>query len=75
MTLVLFKLYISLCVTLMSFARGENPKIECAAMDGDPNTRRVLVSENIFWPNGLTGKITDFLIFIRLYNYKYFLFQ
>jgi low density lipoprotein receptor-related protein 5/6 len=23
-------------------------------MDGDPNSRMVLVNDNIFWPNGLT---------------------
>ncbi|XP_015518016.1 low-density lipoprotein receptor-related protein 6 isoform X1 [Neodiprion lecontei] len=33
---------------------GDVPKIETAAMDGDPNTREVIVSEDIFWPNGLT---------------------
>lgn len=33
---------------------GETPKIERAGMDGDPDTRVVIVSENIFWPNGLT---------------------
>lgn len=33
---------------------GEVPKIERAGMDGDPDTRVVIVSENIFWPNGLT---------------------
>nr|XP_023018542.1 low-density lipoprotein receptor-related protein 6 [Leptinotarsa decemlineata] len=33
---------------------GESPKIERASMDGNPQTRRVIVSENIFWPNGLT---------------------
>lgn len=33
---------------------GETPKIERASMDGDPRTRRTIVSHNIFWPNGLT---------------------
>ncbi|XP_012250592.2 low-density lipoprotein receptor-related protein 6 [Athalia rosae] len=33
---------------------GDVPKIESASMDGDPNTREVIVSEDIFWPNGLT---------------------
>lgn len=33
---------------------GETPKIERAAMDGDPKSRRIIVSHNIFWPNGLT---------------------
>lgn len=42
---------------------GENPKIESAAMDGDPSTRRTLVHENIFWPNGLTVDIEKELIY------------
>lgn len=33
---------------------GEVPKIERASMDGDIRTRKVIVSERIFWPNGLT---------------------
>lgn len=33
---------------------GEVPKIERAGMNGDPATRKVIVSEDIFWPNGLT---------------------
>jgi len=33
---------------------GEVPKIERAGMDGDPTSRRVIVSTRIFWPNGLT---------------------
>ncbi|RZC32195.1 low-density lipoprotein receptor-related protein 6, partial [Asbolus verrucosus] len=33
---------------------GELPKIERAGMNGDPSTRSVLVSSNIFWPNSLT---------------------
>jgi len=33
---------------------GEVPKIERAGMNGDLSTRRVIVGENIFWPNGLT---------------------
>ncbi|CAH1173635.1 unnamed protein product [Phaedon cochleariae] len=33
---------------------GDSPKIERAGMDGDPSTRKVLVSEDkINWPNGL----------------------
>lgn len=32
---------------------GEVPKIERAGMNGDPATRKVIVHENIFWPNGL----------------------
>lgn len=42
---------------------GENPKIESAAMDGDPSTRRVLVKDNIFWPNGLTIDIFKEIIY------------
>jgi len=33
---------------------GDVPKIERASMDGDPSTREIIVSDNIFWPNGLT---------------------
>ncbi|KAK4886602.1 hypothetical protein RN001_002873 [Aquatica leii] len=33
---------------------GEVPKIERAGMNGDSATRKVIISENIFWPNGLT---------------------
>lgn len=33
---------------------GEIPKIERAGMNGDPTTRKVIVKENIFWPNGIT---------------------
>jgi len=33
---------------------GEVPKIERAGMNGDLSTRKVIVSEKIFWPNGLT---------------------
>ncbi|XP_066992022.2 low-density lipoprotein receptor-related protein 6 [Anabrus simplex] len=33
---------------------GEVPKIERAGMNGDPSTRRAVVTEKIFWPNGLT---------------------
>ncbi|CAH0560791.1 unnamed protein product [Brassicogethes aeneus] len=33
---------------------GETPKIERAGMNGDPKTRKAIVSEKIFWPNGLT---------------------
>lgn len=42
---------------------GENPKIESAAMDGDPTTRRILVNENIVWPNGLTVDVEKELIY------------
>ena len=33
---------------------GDNPKIERAGMNGDIRTRRVIVRDNIHWPNGLT---------------------
>ncbi|XP_066141061.1 low-density lipoprotein receptor-related protein 6 isoform X1 [Euwallacea fornicatus] len=33
---------------------GETPKIERAGMNGDPKTRKVIVSDNIYWPNGIT---------------------
>ncbi|XP_028129361.1 low-density lipoprotein receptor-related protein 6 [Diabrotica virgifera virgifera] len=33
---------------------GELPKIERASMDGAPKSRKTIVSDNIFWPNGLT---------------------
>lgn len=32
---------------------GEIPKIERAGMNGDHKTRSTIVSEDIFWPNGL----------------------
>ncbi|XP_013065627.2 low-density lipoprotein receptor-related protein 6-like [Biomphalaria glabrata] len=33
---------------------GETPKIEKAGMDGNEDTRSVIINDNIFWPNGLT---------------------
>lgn len=42
---------------------GEVPKIERAGMNGDPNTRIVIVSEHIFWPNGLTIDFDTQLIY------------
>lgn len=33
---------------------GETPKIEKAGMDGNEETRSIIISENIHWPNGLT---------------------
>lgn len=33
---------------------GEVPKIERAGMNGDLSSRKIIVSENIYWPNGLT---------------------
>ena len=32
---------------------GDNPRIEMAAMDGDPASRRVIISDGIGWANGL----------------------
>ncbi|XP_011154181.1 low-density lipoprotein receptor-related protein 6 isoform X2 [Harpegnathos saltator] len=42
---------------------GDVPKIERASMDGDPSTRIVIVSDNIFWPNGLTVDYENELIY------------
>ncbi|KAK3878186.1 hypothetical protein Pcinc_017158 [Petrolisthes cinctipes] len=42
---------------------GENPKIERAGMNGDPDTRKVIVSEDISWPNGLTIDSTQRVIY------------
>ena len=42
---------------------GETPKIERAGMDGDVNTRQVIVSKEIYWPNGLTLDYDDERIF------------
>ena len=33
---------------------GNTSKIERCGMNGDSNTRQVIVSENIGWPNGIT---------------------
>ena len=33
---------------------GEKPKIEKCGMNGDENTRHVIISDNIMWPNALT---------------------
>ena len=38
---------------------GEEPKIEKAGMDGNPETRHVLISEDIHWPNGLAIDYTE----------------
>lgn len=32
---------------------GDNPRIERAGMDGDPNTRSTVISGQLAWPNGL----------------------
>ena len=33
---------------------GEYPKIERNGMNGDPDTRQILVDNDLVWPNGLT---------------------
>ncbi|XP_011066151.1 PREDICTED: low-density lipoprotein receptor-related protein 6 isoform X2 [Acromyrmex echinatior] len=42
---------------------GDVPKIERASMDGDPNTREIIVSDDIFWPNGLTIDYENRLVY------------
>ena len=42
---------------------GDEPKIERAAMDGDPATRKTIVTEEIFWPNGLTLDFENELVY------------
>uniref|UniRef100_A0A182YL08 EGF-like domain-containing protein n=1 Tax=Anopheles stephensi TaxID=30069 RepID=A0A182YL08_ANOST len=42
---------------------GESPKIERASMDGDPQSRTVLVNDRIFWPNGLAVDLGQELIY------------
>ncbi|CAG9792217.1 unnamed protein product [Diatraea saccharalis] len=42
---------------------GEVPKIERAGMNGDPLTRRVLVKDDIIWPNGITIDYNSNLIY------------
>ncbi|KAK7490751.1 hypothetical protein BaRGS_00017980, partial [Batillaria attramentaria] len=42
---------------------GEVPKIERAGMDGDQDSREVIVNDNIFWPNGLTIDYKDSKIY------------
>ncbi|XP_021709286.1 low-density lipoprotein receptor-related protein 6 [Aedes aegypti] len=42
---------------------GESPKIERASMDGDPQSRVVLVHDRIFWPNGLAVDLENELIY------------
>lgn len=32
---------------------GEVPKIERCSMDGDPTSRKVIISENLEWPNSV----------------------
>ncbi|BFZ05153.1 hypothetical protein BsWGS_08192 [Bradybaena similaris] len=38
---------------------GESPKIEKAGMDGNEETRSVIIEDNIHWPNGLTLDYED----------------
>lgn len=42
---------------------GDIPKIERAAMNGDPLTREVIISDDIFWPNGLTVDYENELVY------------
>ncbi|KAJ0179555.1 hypothetical protein K1T71_005267 [Dendrolimus kikuchii] len=42
---------------------GEVPKIEKAGMNGDPATRKVIVKDKIFWPNGITVDYDNNLIY------------
>ncbi|XP_046394159.1 low-density lipoprotein receptor-related protein 6 [Ischnura elegans] len=42
---------------------GEIPKIERAGMNGDPGTRTVVVSDDIFWPNGLSIDYENRLVY------------
>nr|XP_049697020.1 low-density lipoprotein receptor-related protein 6 [Helicoverpa armigera] len=42
---------------------GEVPKIERAGMNGDPASRKIIVKENIFWPNGITIDYDNNLIY------------
>lgn len=42
---------------------GETPKIERAGMDGNLLSRTVIISENIYWPNGLTLDYKDSKIY------------
>lgn len=42
---------------------GEIPKIERAGMNGDPKTRKVIVKDHIFWPNGITIDYNNNMIY------------
>ena len=42
---------------------GDIPKIERAAMNGDPATREVIVSKDIIWPNSLTVDYESELVY------------
>ncbi|XP_014229515.1 low-density lipoprotein receptor-related protein 6 [Trichogramma pretiosum] len=50
---------------------GDVPKIERADMDGEPSSRRVLVSNDIFWPNGLTVDYDNELVYWTDGRYKF----
>ncbi|XP_058789142.1 low-density lipoprotein receptor-related protein 6 [Phymastichus coffea] len=50
---------------------GDVPKIERAAMNGDPTTRKVIVSDDIFWPNGLTVDYENELVYWVDGRYKF----
>lgn len=44
---------------------GDIPKIECGSMDGDKSSRKILVNDDVFWPNGLTvDKDNDLVYFV-----------
>lgn len=61
---------------------GEVPKIERASMDGNISSRKVIVNENIFWPNDISidhatkqiywcdGKLK----FIEVFHFSFYLF-
>lgn len=42
---------------------GDVPKIERASMNGDPSSRKIVVSDDIFWPNGLTVDYDNELVY------------
>lgn len=42
---------------------GEVPKIERANMDGDPESRKTIVTDDIYWPNGLTVDYANNLLY------------
>ncbi len=42
---------------------GEPPKIQRASMNGEPNSRRVIIAEGLFWPNGVSLDIRTKEIF------------
>ena len=42
---------------------GERPKIERAGMEGDGKSRKVIVTQDIMWPNGLTVDYDESLLY------------